>query len=212
VTLLVCSYQTDNLEFMTYIMSTTARDLLYKYFGQLELLELRFSEIRVNFPWHDAFTTKLITQTSIAYEKASILFQIAVTHSSIAASQTRSDPEGLKRSFYYFRACAGMLTYINENFLHAPSTDLSRDVIKFLVNVILAQATEVFLEKCISEKKANTLVSKVASQAAFMYNSLNEEVKEFMGKGIFDRNWVTLIQVCSSITLLSSFKRFYVSN
>ena len=29
----------------------TARDLLYKYFGQLELLELRFSEIKVSFPW-----------------------------------------------------------------------------------------------------------------------------------------------------------------
>lgn len=29
----------------------TARDLLYKYFGQLELLELRFSEIKVTFPW-----------------------------------------------------------------------------------------------------------------------------------------------------------------
>jgi len=29
----------------------TARDLLYKYFGQLELLELRFPDIRVPFPW-----------------------------------------------------------------------------------------------------------------------------------------------------------------
>lgn len=29
----------------------TARDLLYKYFGQLELLELRFPELRVPFPW-----------------------------------------------------------------------------------------------------------------------------------------------------------------
>ena len=28
-----------------------ARDLLYKYFGQLELLELRFAEIKVPFPW-----------------------------------------------------------------------------------------------------------------------------------------------------------------
>ena len=60
----------------------TARDLLYKYFGQLELLELRFAEIRVNFPWHDAFTNKLTTQTSLAYEKASIIFQIAATHSA----------------------------------------------------------------------------------------------------------------------------------
>jgi len=28
-----------------------ARDLLYKYFGQLELLELRFAEIKVPFVW-----------------------------------------------------------------------------------------------------------------------------------------------------------------
>lgn len=173
----------------------TGRDLLYKYFGQLELLELRFSEIRVNFSWHDAFTNKVTTQTSIAYEKASVLFQIAATHSAIAASQNRSDPEGLKLAFHYFRTCAGMLTYINENFLHAPSTDLSREVIKLLVGVILAQATEVFLEKCIEEKKANALVAKIASQAASIYSSLSEEVKDFMGKGIFDRNWITLIQV-----------------
>ncbi|KDR77016.1 hypothetical protein GALMADRAFT_139043 [Galerina marginata CBS 339.88] len=185
----------------------TARDLLYKYFGQLELLELRFSEIRVNFPWHDAFTNKLITQTSIAYEKASVLFQIAVTHSAIAASQSRSDPEGLKRAFYYFRACAGMLTYINENFLHAPSTDLSREVVKFLINVILAQATEVFFEKCTEEKKSNALVAKIGSQAASMYTSLSEEVKEFMGKGIFDRNWVTIVQIKAKY--FSSLAQYY---
>ncbi|CAL1710206.1 unnamed protein product [Somion occarium] len=172
----------------------TARDLLYKYFGQLELLELRFAEIRVNFAWRDAFTNKLITQTSIAYEKASIIFQIAATHSAIAAAQNRSDPEGLKRAFYYSRTCAGMLTYINDNFLHAPSTDLSREVIKFLVGIIMAQATEIFFEKCTEEKKGNTLISKIAAQAAFMYTALSDEVKEFMGKGIFDRNWVTIIQ------------------
>ncbi len=89
-----------------------------------------------------------------------------------------------------------MLTYINDNFLHAPSTDLSREVIKFLVGTILAQATEVFFEKCTDEKKGNGLISKIAAQAAFMYNGLSEEVKEFMGKGIFDRNWVTIVQVC----------------
>lgn len=182
----------------------TARDLLYKYFGQLELLELRFSEIRVNFPWRDAFTNKLITQTSIAYEKACIIFQIAATHSAIASSQNRSDPEGLKRAFYYFKTCAGMLTYINDNFLHAPSTDLSREVIKFLVGVILAQATEVFFEKCTDEKKGNVLMAKIAGQAAFMYSGLSEEVKEFMGKGIFDRNWVTVVQVCLPATAQAS--------
>ncbi|KAI0340278.1 BRO1-domain-containing protein [Trametopsis cervina] len=185
----------------------TARDLLYKYFGQLELLELRFSEIKVNFPWRDAFINKLTTQTSIAYEKACVIFQIAATHSAIASSQNRSDPEGLKRAFYYFRTCAGMLNYINDNFLHAPSTDLSREVIKFLVGVILAQATEVFFEKCTDEKKGNALIAKIAAQAAFMYTGLSEEVKEFMGKGIFDRNWVTVVQ--TKAKLFTSQAQYY---
>lgn len=173
----------------------TARDLLYKYFGQLELLELRFSEIRVTFPWRDAFTNKLVTQTALAYEKACVLFQIAATHSALAASQSRADPEGVKRAFYSLRTCAGMLTYVNDNFLHAPSTDLSRDVVKFLVDLSLAQASEVFYEKCAGEKKSATLCARVAAQVAHLYNQLQETVKEFMGKGIFDRNWVTIIQI-----------------
>lgn len=158
-------------------------------------MELRFAELRVAFPWRDAFTNKLTTQNSIAFEKASIIFQIASTHSAIATAQNRSDPEGLKRAFYYFRTTAGMLTYINDNFLHAPSTDLSKEVIKFLVGIVIAQAHEVFFEKCVDEKKGSALVAKVAAQTAALYTTLTEDVKEFMGKGIFDRNWVTLIQV-----------------
>lgn len=97
-----------------------------------------------------------------------------------------------------------MLTYINDNFLHAPSTDLSREVVKFLVDLIQAQAMEVFLEKCVDEKKGNALVSKIAAQVSYMYMTLSEAVKEFMGKGIFDRNWVLLIQVCPP-SLMPSF-------
>lgn len=173
----------------------TAASLLTKYFGQLELLELRFPEIRVSFPWRDAFTSKLTTQTSMAFEKASIIYQIAATHSCIASAQNRSDPEGLKRAYHYFRTCAGMLTYINDNFLHAPSTDLSKEVVKFLVGITLAQANETFYETCIDQRKPPGLVSKIASHTAFLYMGLCDEVKEFMGKGIFDRNWVTLLQV-----------------
>lgn len=89
-----------------------------------------------------------------------------------------------------------MMTYINDNFLHAPSVDLSREVVKYLVGVMLAQATEVFFEKLVDEKKSTSaFVAKVAAQAAFLYTGLTEEVKEFYGKGIIERNWVTLIQV-----------------
>ncbi|KAI6132852.1 hypothetical protein EDD17DRAFT_1896304 [Pisolithus thermaeus] len=62
-----------------------------------------------------------------------------------------------------FIPAEGMLTYIDEDFLHALSTEIS-------------------LERFIDEKKADALLSKIASQAASMFTSLNEEVKNFQGK------------------------------
>lgn len=175
---------------------TTARDLLYRYFGQLELLELRFPELRVPFPWNDAFNpSKNISQLSLAYEKASVIFNIAGTLSVLAAAQNRSSPEGLKRSFNYFRSAAGMFTYINDNFLHAPSTDLGRDLVKILIALMTAQATEVFLERMNEEKRSPGLKSKICAQVASVYAGIIEEVKEHVGKGIFDRCWLVLVQV-----------------
>ncbi|KPV71620.1 uncharacterized protein RHOBADRAFT_49041 [Rhodotorula graminis WP1] len=173
----------------------TARDLLYKYFGQLELLELRFPDLRVPFPWSDAFTHVKISQQSLAYEKASVIFTIGATLASLAASSPRSAPEGLKRAFHAFRAAAGMFVYINDNFLHAPSTDLSKDVVKLLVGLMTAQATEVFIETMgPATAKGAGLRSKLCMQVSAAYAGLVEEVKEWVGKGVFLREWSLLIQ------------------
>ncbi|KAK8854590.1 hypothetical protein IAR55_003329 [Kwoniella newhampshirensis] len=187
----------------------TARDLLYKYFGQLELLELRFAEIKVAFPWNDAFTDKLTTQTSLAFEKASIIHLISSVLSSLAQSPSRSDPEGLKRAYTNTRASAGMLTYINENFLHAPSTDLSREVVHLLIGIMMAQATEIFTEKLVEEKKAPALVSRSANSCAATYNTVVDEMKDFQGKGVFDRNWLYIVQIKTK--LFSSLAQYYRS-
>lgn len=175
----------------------TGRDLLFKWFHMLEMLELRFPELRVPFPWKDAFTQKTISQSSLAYEKASIIFNIAATLSSLASSQPRmpGNADGLKRAYAALRQAAGMLSYINENFLHAPSTDMSKDVVKCLVGITLAQASEVFLEKTIEEKKGAGLISKLASQTAAAYTGLVDDSRENVTKGIFERSWAYLIQV-----------------
>lgn len=100
-----------------------------------------------------------------------------------------------------------MLTYINDNFLHAPSTDLSREVVHLLIGILMAQATEVFTEKLIEEKKAPALVCRSANSAAGMYNSLVEEMKEFQGKGVFDRNWLYVLQIKAKLYL--SMAQYY---
>ncbi|KAI9839300.1 MAG: bck1-like resistance to osmotic shock [Sarea resinae] len=191
--------------------SAAGRDLLYRYYGQLELLDLRFpvdeNHIKISFTWFDAFTHKSTSQFSLAYEKASIIFNISAVLSCHAAHQNRSDDSGLKTAYHSFQASAGMFTYINENFLHAPSTDLSRDTVKTLIAIMLAQAQEVFLEKQVADQKKVGLLAKLASQAGHLYSQAIEGVQENVNKAIFEKVWLLVVQIKANY--LSSVAQYY---
>ncbi|RKF76069.1 Vacuolar protein-sorting protein BRO1 [Golovinomyces cichoracearum] len=191
--------------------SASGRDLLYRYYGQLELLDLRFPvdehHIKISFTWFDAFTQKPTSQYSLAYEKASIIFNISAVLSCHAAHQTRSEDSGLKMAYHSFQASAGMFTYINENFLHAPSTDLSRETVKILTQIMLAQGQEVFLEKQIADGKKVGLLAKLASQAAYQYTQVIEGTQENVNKGIFEKAWLLVVQIKSMY--MTSLSQYY---
>ncbi|KAK7553828.1 vacuolar protein-sorting protein bro1 [Phyllosticta citricarpa] len=191
--------------------SAAGRDLLYRYYGQLELLDLRFpvdeNHIKISFTWFDAFTHKPTSQYSLAYEKASIIFNISAVLSCHAAHQNRHEDVGLKTAYHSFQASAGMFTYINENFLHAPSTDLSRETVKTLIAVMLAQGQEVFLEKQVEDGKKYGMLAKLASQAQFLYSQAVEGVQENVTKGIFEKVWLLLVQVKANHT--ASLAQYY---
>ncbi|EON98942.1 putative vacuolar protein-sorting protein bro1 protein [Phaeoacremonium minimum UCRPA7] len=191
--------------------STAGRDLLYRYYGQLELLDLRFpideQHIKISFTWFDAFTHKPTAQYSLAFEKASIIFNIAAVLSCHAANQTRSEEGGLKTAYHSFQASAGMFTYINENFLHAPSSDLSRDTVKTLISITLAQAQEVFLEKQIVDQKKVGLLAKLASQAGSLYTQAVEGVQDNVNRAIFEKVWLSMVQVKAN--LLNSMAQYF---
>lgn len=91
-----------------------------------------------------------------------------------------------------------MFTYINENFLHAPSADLSRETVLTLIRIMLAQAQEVFLEKQVADGKKVGLLAKLASQGAYLYAQAVEGVQENVTKAVFERVWLLVTQVCSS--------------
>ncbi|KAK3991371.1 putative vacuolar protein-sorting protein bro-1 [Cladorrhinum sp. PSN332] len=191
--------------------STAGRDLLYRYYGQLELLDLRFpvdeQHIKIAFTWFDAFTHKSTSQHSLAFEKASIIFNIAAVLSCHAAHQTRTEESGLKTAYHSFQASAGMFTYINENFLHAPSSDLSRETVKTLINIMLAQAQEVFLEKQVADQKKVGLLAKLSSQAATLYGQAYEGVQDNVNRAIFEKVWLLMAQ--AKYNLMGSYAQYY---
>jgi phosphoglycerol transferase MdoB-like AlkP superfamily enzyme len=88
-----------------------------------------------------------------------------------------------------------MFTYINENFLHAPSVDLSRETVKTLIMLMLAQAQEVFLEKQVADQKKVGLLAKLASQGSYLYAQALEGTQENVTKAIFERVWLLATQV-----------------
>src|SRR5699024_6865967 len=131
---------------------------------------------------------------SLAYEKASIIFNISAVLSCHAADQNRAEDAGLKTAYHSFQASAGMFVYINENFLHAPSTDLNRETVKTLININLAQAQEVFLEKQVVDEKKPGFLAKLASQAAYLFTQAAEGMQEQVSKGILEKVWSIVIQ------------------
>lgn len=143
----------------------------------------------------DAFTHKPTSQYSLAYEKASVIFNISAVLSCHAAAQNRAEDSGLKTAYHSFQASAGMFTYINENFLHAPSTDLNRDTVSTLINITLAQAQEIFLEKQTRDSKKPALLAKLAAQAQYLYSRAKEGLEAESVKGVFDSSWLKYVTI-----------------
>ena len=104
-----------------------------------------------------------------------------------AANQNRAEDTGLKTAYHSFQAAAGMFTYINENFLQAPSTDLNRETVKTLINISLAQGQEVFLEKQVADQKKAGFLAKLAGQAAYLYSQAVEGIQDSNQSGMEGR-------------------------
>ena len=151
----------------------SGRDLLLKYYGQLEYTELRFplneNGVKVHFSWKDTISETIVRQYSIAYEKASVLFNIAALQTNIASTQDRFSESGLKSACNYFQRAAGTLSYLSENFMHAPTVDMSREVLTYLTCFLLAQAQECFWEKSVLDKKSRAIISRLAQHTSKYY-------------------------------------------
>jgi hypothetical protein len=177
----------------------SGRNILIKYYGQFELLCLRFpidqERLKINFEWLDAFSSSKVAQNSSAFEKASILFNIGAMCSYIASYSDRKTQDGLKSAFNYFQVAAGQFHFINENFLHTPSTDLSRESIRVLEDLMLCQAQECFIEKALLDQKNGLLISRLAIQVASMYSNIKEAMEAIELKNQFESSWKDLLKV-----------------
>lgn len=149
--------------------------LYYKYFSKLELIDLRIPIAgltkKINFVWFDAFDSTEHKQSAIPFEKANILFNLGALLASYGNSKYTAGE--FKDAITLHQQAAGVFQFLNENFLHAPSEDLSQTTVKFLIQLLLAQSQEIFLLKVIDddlEQKKNSLIAKLCSAASSLFS------------------------------------------
>lgn len=163
----------------------TGLKLYFRYFSQLELLDLRIPVATVNknkkisFTWYDAFLPAAQhKQYALPFEKASVLFNLGSLMSKAASlkysesHKTSTDDSSFKEALQLLQQAAGVFQFLAENFLHAPSSDLSPSTVKFLVRLCLAQSQEIFNLKVIDsdfEQKKNSLIAKLCLSTANQY-------------------------------------------
>ena len=99
------------------------------------------------FSRYDSLTGVPSCQRTVAFEKASVLFNIAALYTQIGTRQDRDSQKGLDGAVDNFLRSAGTFQYIHENFTNAPSMDLQPDTLEMLVHLMCAQARECLFEK-----------------------------------------------------------------
>lgn len=115
--------------------------LLLRYYNQLYFIERRFfppdRSLGIYFEWFDSLTGVPSCQRTVAFEKASILFNAGALYTQLAAKQDRLTARGLDQAVDAFLRAAGTFRYIHENFTNAPSMDLGPDMLEMLVQLML---------------------------------------------------------------------------
>ncbi|KAG2128141.1 BRO1-like domain-containing protein [Suillus cothurnatus] len=141
-------------------------------------------DINLEFSYAHAFasgpSSLPVTLRSIAFERASILFNLAALYSQLAASEDRSSQDGLKRASAYYQNAAGVLAFLSESALpklgpfvdseNTPS-DLTADFVKSLEWLMLAQAQECVWQRAVADHYKNSLIAKLAARVSSLYNT-----------------------------------------
>jgi programmed cell death 6-interacting protein len=72
--------------------------------------------VNISFTWHDAFLKgKQATQTSLAFERAAILFNLGSLESFEGASCDRQSDDGLKKACKHFQVAAGYFEHVRNS-------------------------------------------------------------------------------------------------
>ncbi|KAI4899139.1 hypothetical protein NFI96_013237, partial [Prochilodus magdalenae] len=204
-------YVTEMKEFMDLrqAMRTPSRnsaglELLMEYYNQLYFLDQRFfaphKTLGVHFHWYDSLTGVPSCQRALAFEKGSVLFNIGALYTQIGARQDRSTLPGIHNAVDAFQRAAGAFLYLQENFSHAPSLDMSSPALSMLVRLMVAQVQECVYERVTLSMEENDLMANLqaaqeAARVSDVYSLVLQAMSVPLLKDYVPFSWLSVVQV-----------------
>ena len=182
-------------------LSAFARQLLHA----APLFEGYESEMNFEFRWSSAFSTaKRVTSSSVFFELAAVLWNLAADHSVVGILSDRKTVDGLRAGCRAFSFAAGALTVLRERV--APRVrgvtvpNLSDSGLQFAINLMLAQAQALFYLKAAMDVEGGSstvttgIVAKIAAQASLFYSRALVFLRQEPMASTIDASWVISVQ------------------
>ncbi|KAL3151227.1 hypothetical protein ABBQ38_013068 [Trebouxia sp. C0009 RCD-2024] len=171
---------------------------LIRYYQGLTVVQQHFpmgrkkDGILVEFPWYDAFqSNKRAASDSVAYEKASVLFNLAAVCSQQSLANDLATDGGLKGAARHFQEAAGYFKLLHDvaapQLDEIPSFDISPSCTEMLELLMLAQAQESFYLKANRDKKNPAVLARLAAQVSQFYTDIEElnaiqQLRKYLGQ------------------------------
>merc|ERR1712130_565126 len=183
-------------------VSDAALEVMQSYYDQLGYLETKipFNQAKIYFKWLDAFdkggwlggTVAYTMSTSLLYEKACVLFNVAAISTKLAAAQDLGEEDGLRRATQLLQSAADCTE-------QKPTPDLSPDCLEALSSLCLAQAQDCVLRKAVRDQKKAAVVAKLAAHAKVLYLQTNLSMGRESVRGMWEREWMTTLEKRASL-------------
>ena len=195
-------------------VSDSALEVMQSYYDQLGCLETKipFSQAKIYFKWLDAFdkggwlggNVAYTMSTSLLYEKACVLFNVAAISTKLAAAQDLGEEDGLRRATQLLQSAAGVFSAMTAPLPadcteQKPTQDLSPDCLEALSSICLAQAQDCVLRKAVRDQKKAAVVAKLASHAKVLYLQTNLGLGRESVRNMWERDWTTSMEQRASL-------------
>ncbi|KAJ7127029.1 BRO1-like domain-containing protein [Mycena epipterygia] len=165
------------------------------------------TDIQLEIPYAPVFapTSLPVTLRNIAFERAAVLFNLAALYSQLAASEDRSNADGIKRAIPNYQQAAGTLSYLRGSALpklvFAPDDedlplDLSESFVWGMEWLMLAQAQECWWQNAKLSNFKNPLLAKLAAHTAALYRSAITTIRDASPsiQHLFPSGWLSHIE------------------